>query len=112
LATRGDPALPYGRRTNSLKYAAMKPSLISPCRSLLLAALASLSLSACLATKAPRSYLSETFSSDTPFQYYSNRDAEGACEIGKRALLSQGYQSRRACAARNSSDHGPTRQTA
>ena len=70
----------------------MKSLLISPCRSLLLAALASLSLSACLATKAPRSYLSETFSSDTPFQYYSNRDAEGACEIGKRALLSQGYQ--------------------
>lgn len=70
----------------------MKSPLISLCRSLSLAILASLSLSACLATKAPRSYQSEAFSSETPFQYYSSREAEAACEIGKRALLSQGYQ--------------------
>lgn len=70
----------------------MKSPLLSLCRSLSLAIIASLSLSACMATKAPRSYQSEAFSSETPFQYYSNRDAEGACEIGKRALLSQGYQ--------------------
>lgn len=70
----------------------MKSPLLPLCRSLSLAVLASLSLSACMATKAPRSYHSEAFSSETPFQYYSNRDAESACEIGKRALLSQGYQ--------------------
>lgn len=70
----------------------MKPPLISLCRSLALALLASLSLSACTTSKAPRSYQSEAFSSETPFQYYSSRDAEGACEVGKRALLSQGYQ--------------------
>lgn len=70
----------------------MKSPPISLCRSLALALLASLSLGACMATKAPRSYQSEAFSSETPFQYYSNRDAESACEIGKRALLSQGYQ--------------------
>jgi len=29
---------------------------------------------------------------DTPFEYYSSRTPEGACEVGKRALLSQGYQ--------------------
>lgn len=67
-------------------------SLSSHCRSLLLAVVASLVLGACGTTKAPRSYQSETFTSETPFQYYSNRDAEGACEVGKRALLSQGYQ--------------------
>lgn len=27
-----------------------------------------------------------------PFEYYSSRDPEGACEVAKRALLSQGYQ--------------------
>lgn len=70
----------------------MKSPPISLCRSLALVVLASLSLGACMATKAPRSYQSEAFSSETPFQYYSNRDAESACEIGKRALLSQGYQ--------------------
>jgi hypothetical protein len=56
------------------------------------ALLASLVLGACSTTKASRSYQSETFTSETPFQYYSSREAEGACEIGKRALLSQGYQ--------------------
>lgn len=49
-------------------------------------------LSACSTGKPSRSYQNEAFSPETPYQYYSNRDAEGACEIGKRALLSQGYQ--------------------
>ena len=70
----------------------MKSTLSPLCRSLSLAVLAGLLLGACNTTKAPRSYQSEAFSSETPFQYYSNRDAESACEIGKRALLSQGYQ--------------------
>jgi len=68
-------------------------SLLPPlCRSLSLALFAGLLLGACNSTKATRSYQSESFSSETPFQYYSSRDAEGACEVGKRALLSQGYQ--------------------
>ena len=49
-------------------------------------------LGACGSTKAPRSYQSETFTSETPFQYYSSRVPELACEVAKRALLSQGYQ--------------------
>ncbi len=54
--------------------------------------LAALALAACSSTPPPRSYLNETFTLDAPFQYYSDRAPEGACEIGKRALLSQGYQ--------------------
>ena len=70
----------------------MKSPLSPLCRSVSLAILAGLLLGACTSTKSLRSYQSESFSSETPYQYYSNRDAEGACEIGKRALLSQGYQ--------------------
>lgn len=61
-------------------------------RTALLTALVALMLGACTTTKNSRSYQSETFQSDSPFQYYSNRDPDVACEIGKRALLSQGYQ--------------------
>jgi hypothetical protein len=61
------------------------------CRAFALAVAGGLLLGAC-STKTPRSYQSETFLSETPFQYYSNRNPEGACEVGKRALLSQGYQ--------------------
>jgi len=67
-------------------------SLSTLSRSIVLAASAGLLLSACTSTKTAHSYQSETFPSETPFQYYSDREAEGACEIGKRALLSQGYQ--------------------
>jgi hypothetical protein len=49
-------------------------------------------LSGCGTTQNTRVYQAETFPSETPFQYYSGRDPDGACEIGKRALLSQGYQ--------------------
>lgn len=70
---------------------AQKP--IWPCRrSVLSVALLGALLSACGSTNISRSYQTETFSSETPFQYYSNRDPDLACEIGKRALLSQGYQ--------------------
>ena len=51
-----------------------------------------LTLSGCNASKPVRVYQTESFPADTPFQYYSNREPEAACEIGKRALLSQGYQ--------------------
>lgn len=70
---------------------AVAPSLPILGRSVALAAALCLLLGAC-ASKTARSYHSETFPSETPFQYYSSRTPEGACEIGKRALLSQGYQ--------------------
>ena len=49
-------------------------------------------LAACGSSGVPRSYKSETFPSESPFQYYSSRVPELACEVAKRALLSQGYQ--------------------
>lgn len=48
-------------------------------------------VSAC-GDKPVRVYQDESFKVDTPFQYYSSKGAESACEVGKRALLSQGYQ--------------------
>jgi hypothetical protein len=61
-------------------------------RALVFAALVSALLSACTSGKLSRAYQTESFPSETPFQYYSSRQPDGACEIGKRALLSQGYQ--------------------
>jgi hypothetical protein len=49
-------------------------------------------LVACGSSGAPRSYKSETFPSESPFLYYSSRQPALACEVAKRALLSQGYQ--------------------
>ena len=57
-----------------------------------IAVLSALVLSACNATTPARVHQNETFTLETPFQYYSSRQPEAACEIGKRALLSQGYQ--------------------
>jgi len=48
-------------------------------------------LAGCVST--PRHvYQGETFPAETPFQYFSDREPAGACEVGQRALLSQGYQ--------------------
>jgi len=55
-------------------------------------AFSSLLLVACGTPRLARVHEEETFLRDTPFEYYSSRTPEGACEIGKRALLSQGYQ--------------------
>ena len=60
-------------------------------RTIALTFLSGLFLSGCSSQHA-RVYQTEAFATETPFQYYSSRDPEGACEIGKRALLSQGYQ--------------------
>lgn len=49
-------------------------------------------LGGCTATNPPRVYQAEKFTAESPFEYYSSRNPDGACEIGKRALLSQGYQ--------------------
>ena len=40
----------------------------------------------------PAVYRSESFQRETPFVTWSTREPVGACEVGKRALLSQGYQ--------------------
>lgn len=71
---------------------ATRHSLSLQFRSLATIALLALAVGACNGTKAPRSYQTETFQSDTPFQYYSNREPDAACEVAKRALLSQAYQ--------------------
>jgi hypothetical protein len=62
------------------------------CRKALQALLICLALSGCNTTQPARVYQTETFTAESPFQYYSSREPDGACEIGKRALLSQGYQ--------------------
>ena len=49
-------------------------------------------LVACASTPISPVYQAETFPSETPFQYYSDHEPVIACEIGKRALLGQGYQ--------------------
>lgn len=62
-------------------------------RSIAVVCVSCLLVTACLgAGKAARVYDEEAFSRDTPFEYYSSREPEGACEVGKRALLSQGYE--------------------
>ncbi len=57
-----------------------------------LVSLSCLMLGACGTPKMARVYEEEAFVRDTPFEYYSSRAPEGACEVGRRALLSQGYQ--------------------
>ena len=68
--------------------------LPSSCRPTVLAvaALFALTLAGCSSNPPARAYQSETFTTESSFQYYSSREPTGACEIGKRALLSQGYQ--------------------
>ena len=61
-------------------------------RHLGLAFLSCLLVVACGPTKTARVYEDEAFVRDTPFEYYSSRSPDSVCEIGKRALLSQGYQ--------------------
>ena len=78
-------------RLNCLKYTPMK-AYSSPLCFIVFATIFGLVLGGCTATKNTRPYQTETFTSETPFQYYSNREPDLACEIGKRALLSQGYQ--------------------
>jgi hypothetical protein len=68
------------------------PSIFRRSRPIGLAILFGLILGACSSTQRTRSYQAEAFTPETPFQYYSSREPDGACEIGKRALLSQGYQ--------------------
>jgi hypothetical protein len=54
--------------------------------------LAAALLAGCATTKAPRVYQEEAFNSETPYAYWSTLEPNAACEVAKRALLSQGYQ--------------------
>jgi hypothetical protein len=44
------------------------------------------------ASPPPPAYNSEAFNADSPFRYWSTKEPDVACELGRRALLSQGYQ--------------------
>lgn len=79
---------PVSRR--SLPVNLVASALSACCRPLALALL--LGVGGCSATPRSSVYQGETFPAETPFQYYSDRQPAGACEIGQRALLSQGYQ--------------------
>ena len=52
----------------------------------------SFGLMACNTSLRHRPSQAESFTREAPFEYYSSQEPEGACESGKRALLSQGYQ--------------------
>jgi hypothetical protein len=54
--------------------------------------LTALLLAGCATTKQPKVYQGESFSAETPYAYWSTHEPNAACEVGKRALLSQGYQ--------------------
>ena len=54
-------------------------------------ALSGLLLAGC-ASAPPPAYRGENFDAESPFVTWSTREPAAACEIGKRALLSQGYQ--------------------
>lgn len=58
---------------------------------LLSAGLAATLLAACTSTPAPV-WRSEKFEAETPFQYHSDLPPLVLCDLGKRALLSQGYE--------------------
>jgi hypothetical protein len=47
-------------------------------------------LAGCASPPAP--YRTETFDAESPYVNWSTREPGAACELGKRALLSQGYQ--------------------
>lgn len=64
------------------------PHLLRP---LALLALSGWLLAGCASRPAPV-YQHETFTNNSPFEYWSTREPANACELGRRALLSQGYQ--------------------
>ncbi|WP_109041649.1 DUF2242 domain-containing protein [Azospira sp. I13] len=61
-------------------------------RRLLLPLLSGALLAACVTTPPAPAYKHESFDSNSPFEYWSTREPGNACELGRRALLSQGYQ--------------------
>jgi hypothetical protein len=61
-------------------------------RSACLLSLTGVLLAGCASAPPPPAYSNESFNSESPFEYWSTREPVAACELGKRALLSQGYQ--------------------
>lgn len=49
-------------------------------------------LAGCASPSPGPAYRSESFDVESPFVTWVSRGPEGACELGKRALLSQGYR--------------------
>lgn len=64
--------------------------MLQPAR-IALVTLAVLLLAGCRSSPPPV-YRSETFDAESPFVSWSTREPAVACEIGRRALLSQGYK--------------------
>ncbi|WP_234086363.1 DUF2242 domain-containing protein [Azonexus sp. R2A61] len=60
-------------------------------RSLPVACLAAVLLAGCAGKPAP-AWRNEQFDADSPFQFHSDLPPLMLCELGKRALLSQGYE--------------------
>lgn len=60
-------------------------------RFLPLAALAGLAVAGC-ASSSRSVYEGESFATESPYVTWSTREPVAACELGRRALLSQGYQ--------------------
>lgn len=69
---------------------ATQPMFQMPYKSLI-TCLAAMTVVACNSTPNP-AYRAESFEAETPFQFHSEQSAETLCELGKRALLSQGYE--------------------
>jgi len=65
--------------------------MFPPARLLALLAVASLLVAGCR-TSPPPAYRGETFDTESPFVNWSTKEPVAACEIAKRALLSQGYK--------------------
>lgn len=65
--------------------------MFPPVRSLLPTTLIGLLLAGCSSTPPP-AYRAEAFKAESPFVTWSQREPAAACEVGRRALLSQGYQ--------------------
>ncbi|MBS0545144.1 MAG: DUF2242 domain-containing protein [Proteobacteria bacterium] len=59
---------------------------------LLLSLWVGLTVAGCGSSRPPPVYATETFQPESPFMTWIARDPAGACELGKRALLGQGYQ--------------------
>lgn len=62
------------------------------CSRLLALALLPLSVACTSTAKAPAAYKGEAFDAETPYLWHTTLSAENACEKGRRALLSQGYE--------------------
>lgn len=66
--------------------------MLHPARRIPVLLLSGLLLAGCATAPPPAAYQGESFSAESPFVTWSTHDPDAACEVAKRALLSQGYQ--------------------